>query len=164
MRTQLSLSSVGAIVSGTHENPPDVLGPHEMEHDGRKITTIRAFLPDTQQVWVLHPAHQAVVPMRRIHPAGFYETVCPWEMDEQQRTYQFRVADKNGDMKTIEDPYAFPSAFTGYDRFLIGEGKHYRVYDKLGAHLRTVGDVHGVNFAVWAPNASGVSVVGDFNQ
>jgi 1,4-alpha-glucan branching enzyme len=102
--------------------------------------------------------------MRRIHPAGFYETVCPWGMDEQQRSYQFRVADKNGDMKTIEDPYAFPSAFTGYDRYLIGEGKHYRVYDKLGAHLRTVGDVHGVNFAVWAPNASGVSVVGDFNQ
>ncbi len=67
-------------------------------------------------------------------------------------------------MKTIENSDAVPSIFTQYDKYLIGEGKHYRIYDKLGAHVRTVGDVQGVNFAVWAPNAVGVSVVGDFNR
>jgi 1,4-alpha-glucan branching enzyme len=102
--------------------------------------------------------------MRRIHPAGFYEAVCPWEVDEQQRRYLLRAANRNGDMKTIDDPYAFPSLFSGYDLYLIGDGKHYRIYDKLGAHLRTVDGVGGVNFAVWAPNAVSVSVVGDFNR
>jgi 1,4-alpha-glucan branching enzyme len=160
----LSLSNVSAIVNGTHHNPTEVLGPHEVEHDGRKVTAVRAFLPGTRQVWVLHPAHQAAQPMRRVHPAGFYEAICTWPVDEQQQAYRLRVADKYGDMKTIEDPYAFPTIFTEYDKYLIGEGKHYRVYDKLGAHGRTVGDVRGVNFAVWAPDAAGVSVVGDFNH
>ncbi len=68
------------------------------------------------------------------------------------------------EMNTTKDSHAFPTIFTAYDKYLIGEGTHYRLYDKLGAHLRTVGDVQGVNFAVWAPNAAGVSVVGDFNQ
>jgi len=76
---------------------------------------------------------------------------------------QQRVADKNGDMKTIEDPYAFPSLLSEFDLYLIGEGTHYRIYDKLGAHLRTIDGVSGVNFGVWAPNAATVSVVGDFN-
>jgi 1,4-alpha-glucan branching enzyme len=74
------------------------------------------------------------------------------------------VADENGDMKSSKDPHAVPSVFSGYDLYLIGEGKHYRIYDKLGAHLRTVEGVSGVNFAVWAPNAESVSVVGDFNH
>lgn len=76
---------------------------------------------------------------------------------------QQRVADKNGDMKTIEDPYAFPTLLSEFDLYLIGEGTHYRIYDKLGAHIRTIDGVSGVNFGVWAPNAATVSVVGDFN-
>ena len=122
------------------------------------------FLPETRQVWVVHPAHQTALPMRRVHPAGLYETICPWQSDEQQRRYQLRVSDKHGEMKTIEDPYAFPSLFSDYDLYLLGEGKHYRAYERLGAHRRTVGGVSGVNFAVWAPNAVSVSVVGDFNH
>ncbi len=82
--------------------------------------------------------------------------------DGQQRC-QLRVADKKGDMKTIEDPYAFPSLLSEFDLYLIGEGTHYRIYDKLGAHARTIDDVSGVNFGVWSPNANTVSVVGNFN-
>jgi 1,4-alpha-glucan branching enzyme len=67
-------------------------------------------------------------------------------------------------MTTIDDPYAFPTFFTDYDLYLIGEGRHYRSFEKLGAHLRVIEGVSGVNFAVWAPNASRVCVVGDFNQ
>ncbi|MCU0978266.1 MAG: 1,4-alpha-glucan branching protein GlgB [Pirellulaceae bacterium] len=164
MRTQLSLSSVGAVVNGTYANPAEVLGPHDVEYEGRKVTAVRAFLPDSRQVWVVHPAHQTALPMRRVHPAGMYEAICPWQSDEQQRRYQLRVSDNHGEMKTIEDPYAFPSLFSEYDLYLHGEGKHFRAYERLGAHLRTISGVSGVNFAVWAPNAVSVSVVGDFNH
>ena len=163
MRTQLSLRSVGAVVSGTYANPAEVLGPHDVEYEGRQVTAVRVFLPESRQVWVVHPAHQTALPMRRVHPAGLYEAICPWQGDDQQRRYQLRVSDHHGAVKTVEDPYAFPSLLSDYDLYLLGEGKHYRAYERLGAHRRTVGDVAGVNFAVWAPNAVSVSVVGDFN-
>ena len=64
----------------------------------------------------------------------------------------------------MHDPYAFPPMLTDYDLHLLGEGTHWRSYERLGAHLRTVDGVTGVNFAVWAPNAESVAVVGDFNM
>ena len=74
---------------------------------------------------------------------------------------QFRFADGN----TWEgyDPYAFPPLLTEYDLYLSGEGTHYLKYEKQGAHVREINGVRGVHFAVWAPNAQRVSVVGDFN-
>jgi 1,4-alpha-glucan branching enzyme len=101
--------------------------------------------------------------MRQIHPAGLFEGICPWKRTAERRCYQLQVRDVSGDMKTIEDPYAFPSLLSEYDLHLLGEGKHYRAYEKLGAHPRTVDGVVGTNFAVWAPNATSVSVVGSFN-
>ncbi len=163
MRTSLSLESLGAIVNGTHSNPGEILGPHEVVHEGRTWKAIRVFLPDTQQVWVVDETHSTPRPMRRLHPAGFFEAICPWDPPHPTRRYRLRVADKSGNMTTIDDPYAFPSFFTDYDLYLLGEGRHYRSYEKLGAHHRVEGGVSGVNFAVWAPNARGVSVVGDFN-
>ena len=79
-------------------------------------------------------------------------------------TYQLRVTYKSGETHTMHDPYAFPPMLTDYDLHLLGEGTHWRSYEQLGAHLRTVDGVAGVNFAVWAPNAESVSVVGDFNM
>jgi 1,4-alpha-glucan branching enzyme len=77
--------------------------------------------------------------------------------------YALRVIDRNGKQTTMHDPYAFEPLLGDIDLHLLGEGKHWDSYEKLGAHLRTVDGVSGVNFAVWAPNAQGVSVVGDFN-
>jgi 1,4-alpha-glucan branching enzyme len=101
--------------------------------------------------------------MRRIHPAGLYEAICPVPEDENQR-YQFRVADNDGEVTTMHDPYAFSSHLTEFDFYLLGEGRHERIYDKLGAQIRTVDGVTGTNFAVWAPNATAISVVGEFNR
>jgi 1,4-alpha-glucan branching enzyme len=164
VRTSLSLASVGAIINGTHANPFEILGPHEVCDGQQRATAVRAFLPGTHQVWILDPAHQTARPMRRVHPAGFYEAICPWLSGETKRRYQLRVEYDNGELKTMDDPYSFPSILTGYDLHLLGEGRHYHAYDRMGAQLRTVDGVHGVNFAVWAPNAHGVSVVGDFNR
>lgn len=78
-------------------------------------------------------------------------------------TYRIESVEANGRQRISHDPYAFSSMLTDYDLYLMGEGCHWRSYEKMGAHLRTVNGVRGVNFAVWAPNAGGVSIVGDFN-
>ena len=70
----------------------------------------------------------------------------------------------DGSGAEVDDAYRFPSTLSDYDRHLLGEGTHYRVFDKLGAHPARLLDVDGVIFSVWAPNARRVSVVGDWNQ
>jgi 1,4-alpha-glucan branching enzyme len=77
--------------------------------------------------------------------------------------YRLRVTDAAGRAAEVEDPYRFPPSLTDLDLHLLGEGTHYRLYDKLGAHPARVSGVDGYRFAVWAPNARRVSVVGDWN-
>ena len=125
---------------------------------------VRAWLPHSRQAWLVYPENNQARPMRRIHPAGLFEAVCPMPSDDQVNRYQLRVAEENGDVKTMHDPYAFDSLFTEYDFHLFGEGRHEKIYERLGAQLRTVDGVAGVNFSVWAPDAMSVSLVGDFNQ
>jgi 1,4-alpha-glucan branching enzyme len=164
VRTNVSLNSVGALVEGRHNNPFEILGPHEVEHRGEQAIAVRAFMPHSSQVWVVDSAHDAPVPMRRIHPAGLYEAICPVPQNQQQRRYRLRVANQNGSVTTMHDPYAFESLLTSYDLYLFGEGTHLDAYKRFGAQMREVDGVHGVNFSVWAPNATSVSVVGDFNS
>jgi 1,4-alpha-glucan branching enzyme len=101
--------------------------------------------------------------MRRIHPSGLFEAICPAPEAHNSEPYLLRVADDRGEQMTIHDPYAFPPLLSDYDLYLLGEGRHWRSYSRLGAQIRNVNGVDGVNFAVWAPNAQGISVVGDFN-
>lgn len=68
----------------------------------------------------------------------------------------------SGDDSTPAPP--FDSILSDFDLYLFGQGKHYHIYDKMGAHVRTMGGVTGTHFAVWAPNARSVSVIGDFND
>jgi 1,4-alpha-glucan branching enzyme len=164
MRTTLDLSTVGQLVQGTHPNPAAVLGPHQVTAGGRPAVAVRAFLPDSTQAWVVDAAHQEVRrPMRRIHPAGLYEVLCP-AMNDKTPRYLIETRDKAGKSVTHHDPHAFPWLLTDYDLHLLGEGRHWQSYDKLGAQVRTVNHVTGVNFALWAPNATAVSIVGDFNH
>ena len=164
MRTTVSLDSIGALVEGRHSNPREVLGPHEVVQDGRRALAVRAYLPNTRQVWVLDPRHHGQRPMRRIHPSGLYEAICPVPDGTPDSPYQFRVVNDHGDAATIHDPYGFPSFLSDYDIYLFGEGTHGRAYERLGAQIRTVQGVTGVNFCTWAPNAVSVSIIGDFND
>jgi 1,4-alpha-glucan branching enzyme len=163
VRTHVTLDSMGALVEGVHSNPFELLGPHPIQQDGRAALAVRAYLPDTQQAWVLDPAHAESRPMRRIHPAGLFEAICPVPEQPSQR-YQFRVAGHDGEVTTMHDPYSFSSLLTDFDFYLFGQGRHERIYEKLGAQVRTVDGVTGTNFAVWAPNATAVSVIGEFNR
>lgn len=166
MRTQVPLGAIAPLVHGYHQNPFDILGPHEVTDEGRKALAVRAFLPDAKQVWLVDPAHGESQPMRRIHPSGLYEAIRPKEDREPNprgNDYVLRITDQDGTQATMHDPYAFDPLLTEYDLHLLGEGTHWKSYERLGAQLRTVDGVKGVNFAVWAPDAEGVSIVGDFN-
>jgi 1,4-alpha-glucan branching enzyme len=165
VRTTIALDKVRQLVEGRHENPFELLGPHEVNDSGRRALAIRAFLPQSSQAWVVDAAHQqSPRPMRRIHPAGLFEAICPAPENNEGLRYQIRLAEEGGKrIITMHDPYAFPPLLTDYDRHLLNEGRHWKSYTRLGAQLRTIDGVDGVNFAVWAPNATGVSVIGDFN-
>src|SRR5882724_12175986 len=163
-RTSVELEKVGPLLDGRHENPFEVLGPHEIESAGRRALAVRAFLPGSAQAWVVDAVQGLPQPMRRIHPAGLYEAICPLNSDAQNHRYQLRVAEERGPEKMMHDPYAFPPLLSEFDLHLLAEGKHWTSYRKLGAQLRTVDNIAGVNFAVWAPNATGVSIIGDFND
>ncbi len=164
MRTSVTLDKLGALVEGRHENPFEILGPHEVEDCGRRAIAVRALLPGATQAWVVDPAHSVSRPMRRIHPAGVYEAICPMPEKPSPGAYMLRAADQQGQHITTHDPYAFPPLLTDYDLHLLSEGRHWRSYERLGAQLRTIDGIAGVNFAVWAPNANSVSLVGDFNN
>ncbi|MCC6492213.1 MAG: 1,4-alpha-glucan branching protein GlgB [Pirellulales bacterium] len=166
MRSLVDVSAINPVIYGYHENPFEVLGPHEIEQNGRRALAVRAYLPQSQQVWLVDPREGQAKPMRRIHPAGLFEAICGPEIHNvnEGRTYQFRAIDASGRQVTLHDPYAFPPLLSGYDLHLLGEGRHWQSYQKLGAHVREIGGVRGVNFAVWAPNAESVSVIGSFND
>jgi 1,4-alpha-glucan branching enzyme len=155
----LSAGEIKALVEGGHEDVFAVLGPHVV--DARDVV-IRAFLPHAAGVRVI-PASSDLPSrtMERVHPAGVFEAVFPGV--SATFPYRFEVTDGGGATVEIEDAYRFPSSLSEYDRHLLAEGTHYEAHDKLGAHPTIADGVAGVVFAVWAPNARRVSVVGDFN-
>jgi len=164
VRTHAKLQSIGAVVERNHENPFELLGPHVVEENGRQSMAVRAFLPESQQAWVVHGGHGHRSPMRKIHPAGVFEAICPLPDDVAAGSYQLSVASKDGHMSTMHDPYSFPTLLSDYDIHLLGEGAHWRSYERLGAQVCRQSGVLGTNFAVWAPNADSVSVIGGFNR
>jgi 1,4-alpha-glucan branching enzyme len=155
-------SDVDAIVGGYHGKPYDVLGPHVTTVKGKEALVVRAFRPLDDAVFVVETATGKRTAMPRIHPAGFFEAV--FARRKAPFAYRLVVADPAGNEYELEDPYRFGEFFlTEFDIYLHGEGNFYDVYEKLGAHFRTVDGVAGVNFATWAPNAERVSVSAEFN-
>jgi 1,4-alpha-glucan branching enzyme len=160
--TTLSEDAIEAIVRGQHQDPFAVLGPHAIRMGTRNAVAIRVFLPRAERVTVVPlAADPPAQPMERIHPGGLFEAVFLGR--RLAFPYRLEVVDGAGSVRELEDPYRFPSTLSGFDLYLIGEGTHYRSYERLGAHLTILDGVAGVRFSVWAPNAHRVSVVGDFN-
>jgi 1,4-alpha-glucan branching enzyme len=163
MTRTLSGPEIDAIVNGDHGDPFRVLGPHAP--DGAAAgTVIRAFLPEAAEAWVVERATGCSIgPLSCVDPRGLFEAAFAGR-SEPFPPYRLRITDTAGVTTDVDDPYAFAPILTEDDLRLIHEGTHYRSYDRLGAHLREVAGVRGVHFAVWAPNARRVSVVGDFNR
>ena len=157
---------INLLIHANHWNPFTILGPHEVEQPGgKRAIAIRAFLPEAKNAWVVDPASGAAgarLPMERMHPDGLFERVFL----DRSKPFPYRLAVENYEDHTWEfvDVYQFGPVLTEYDLHLLGEGTHYRNFERLGAHLRAHEGFPGVHFAVWAPNAMRVSVVGDFNH
>ena len=138
-------------------DPHALLGAHPTPSG----VVVRAFRPGAERVELLVEG-EAPREMARTHGAGFFELLL--EGREGLFPYRLRSLYPGGGDFTHRDPYAFLPTLGSFDEHLFGEGRHWRLYDKLGAQPRDLGGVRGVSFAVWAPNADGVSVVGDFNN
>ncbi|WP_448603762.1 1,4-alpha-glucan branching enzyme [Thermoleptolyngbya sp.] len=160
MSSTVAPDQVNRIVWNQHHDPFEVLGPHQITQDDKTVWVVRAYLPNADAAWVVCPEERTEYPMESTHHPHFFE--CLLERAELSN-YQLRV--KEGDHERVTyDPYAFRSPLlTDFDIHLFAEGNHHRIYEKLGAHLTEVDGVKGVYFAVWAPNARNVSVLGDFN-
>ncbi|HTU01102.1 MAG TPA: 1,4-alpha-glucan branching enzyme, partial [Candidatus Sulfotelmatobacter sp.] len=153
---------IQAIVRGQHGDPFSVLGPHPFDQGPDASVAVRVFLPGIEGALVVPaPGGPPAQRMTRLHPDGLFEAVFPGH--SIPFPYQLETLDRAGGLRRIEDPYRFPPTLSDYDLHLMGEGRHLRAYEKLGAHLITVDGVPGVRFAVWAPNARRASVVGDWN-
>ena len=158
----LMAEELDSLVNIRHRSPHTLLGMHPLG-DGSGVV-VRAFLPDAATVEVV-PVHEKGKPkiqLKRIHGAGLFEGVTK----ETGRVYAYDlvITGQGGGRRQTRDPYSFLPTLGETDLYLFGQGNERRIYDKLGAHLRTVDGVPGASFAVWAPNAQRVSVVGDFNR
>jgi 1,4-alpha-glucan branching enzyme len=146
-------AAIAALVAGRHGDPFSLLGPHQAAQGW----IVRAFCPGAHGVTVLAGDGATLAVLTREHPDGLFSGPIPGRVP-----YRLRI-DWPGGVQEIEDAYAFAPLLGPIDLHLIAEGRHRRLGEALGAHAVTVDGVEGVRFAVWAPNARRVSVVGDFN-
>lgn len=150
----LSSVSISALCEGRHGDPFSILGLHK---EGNRLV-VRAFLPHANRCAVKNREGEIAV-LEQIDARGFFSGVLPARCSCLD--YQLAVT-WDASVLNIDDPYRFPPVLGEMDVWLLAEGTHHRPYEQLGAHPCVMEGVSGVRFAVWAPNARRVSVVGDF--
>ncbi|MGA9345158.1 MAG: 1,4-alpha-glucan branching protein GlgB [Nocardioidaceae bacterium] len=160
----VSQDDLNRIVAGTHHSPHDILGPH-VSPDGKAEAdlhvTVRVLRPLAASITVL--ASGTSVPMSHEHE-GIWVAVVP---QSDVGNYRLEVTYEGHETQRVDDPYRFLPTLGEMDQHLINEGRHEELWTVLGSHVHryesATGPVMGTAFAVWAPNASGVRVAGDFN-
>ncbi len=160
MKPMLSPEEIQSIVDSTHGAPYAVFGMREIMQ-GAPGVLVRTFQPYAPQVEVVEVENGRTYSMERIHHDGLFELFIP---DRKWFKYRLRMTGYDKHVWELDDPYRFPLQITDFDMYLFGEGTHFKTYEKMGAHPMTLDGVSGVHFAVWAPNAARVSVIGWFNR
>jgi len=157
---QASDEDVAAVVGARHHDPFAVLGLHRTQPSGPSGYILRAFVPGAETVSAVDEAGASIVSLTRRGEDGFFEALVPG----RTARFGYRLhATRGSNRWSFRDPYAFGPVLGPLDDHLLVEGTHRRLYERLGAHLVTHEGIDGVRFAVWAPHASRVSAVGDFN-
>ena len=160
MQAWLRPEGTDAVVRGDSNDPFSILGPHATEESAGRV--IRTFQPYADAVCVVAvDGSGRSQPLTRIDEAGLFAGLVSDNIILSG--YRLKIADQ-GNTAEIEDPYRFGPILGDLDIYLLAEGRHFRAYEVLGAHVAEREGVVGVTFAVWAPNAARVSVVGDFNR
>ena len=147
---------IEGIVYSEEDNPHRILGPHVIEEG----ILIQTYLPQAEQVWVKNVRTGKKEQMFLEDETGFFATIIKGKRIPK---YTYVIKNKNGEEYEQYDPYAFESIIDAVDETRFLSGIHYDIYNKLGAHITEINGVKGTSFAVWAPNAMRVSVVGSFN-
>ena len=145
---------IETVVYSEENMPRTILGPRVVKEG----VLIQCFFPGREKVSV--KVKDQVLEMVQEDEAGFFACLLP---GKSIPSYVYLV-EEDGEVREYRDPYAYPCQITGEDEQKFNHGIHYQIYEKLGAHPMTIGGVRGIYFAVWAPNAARVSVVGDFNN
>jgi len=159
MQNLLSKEEMEAVINGDHGNVFAVLGIHK--NKGSKEVYIRAYQPHSISIEVLNRAGDSMGQMTKLDERGFYQI----DLGKTENfDYKFRITNDQNYTYIAEDVYRFSSTLGDVDIYLLAEGSHLEMYKKIGAHVMEKDGVKGVGFAVWAPNAKRVSVVGAFNN
>lgn len=161
---KITKEEVQAITSVRLATPHDLLGMHPYKEGGRDCLIVRAYLDDAKTCGLVDitVADGQRYKMKRLTDDGLFEGIIRDRSEVFQ--YRLRIERHNGEIRQFFDPYSFLPTLSEDDLYLIGEGNDHFVHHKLGAHIKHCNGVPGVAFAVWAPNAKRVSVVGDFNH
>lgn len=156
-------AEIERILKGDHGDPFAVLGMHTEERDGVDRLVVRTFQPQARRVAVVDTAkNEVVADLPRIRDQGFFAAAI--EGRTKPFRYRLRILPHGSDSAyDLEDTYRFGAVLGELDLHLLTEGTHLRIFEKLGAHPTVIDSVAGTAFAVWAPNAKRVSVIGDFN-
>lgn len=150
---------VAAVLSADHRDPFAFFGMHKVGADESLV--VRALLPGSESVAVVDAASGAVAAtLDKVHEAGLFAGVVPGRRERFAYRLRSRTADGEAE---LEDPYRFPPVLPEEDAHLLAEGSHLRSYARLGAHPMTIDGIDGIAFAVWAPHAARVAVIGEFN-
>ena len=156
-------ADIRALEGGTCRDPFGVLGP-QIRTDGGPGLVVRAYRPGATAVDLVVRPGGGAIQMRRIGRTAAFEAEVPGApSDPLALDYRLRVHRDDGQVVEIDDAYRYGRLLSDFDLYLFAEGTQYRAWEKLGAHVCRVGEATGVHFAVWAPAADRVSVVGDFN-
>ena len=156
---QIERDTVESLFLATHSDVFAYLGRHRLA-EGDEV--VRVLIPGAVSVDIVNRRNgELIVPSEKIDERGFFVAVLPDDAPD----YALRIRYTEDTEPVIEeDPYHFSSALQDMDSWLLAEGKHLRPYETLGAHFAELDGVKGVRFAVWAPNAQRVSVIGEFNN
>ena len=161
-RQKLTASEIDALVQARHPEPRSLLGYHEIaRRNDLPACVVRVLEPDAESVEVLWEDGAAANVLRRVHEAGLFEGRVPHR--RPLSPYRLRIRYRNGVELDKHDAYYFSPQLSDFDLHLFGEGNHHGIYHKLGAHPSVLDGLAGTRFAVWAPNAERVSIVGPFN-
>ena len=146
---------IDQLFSGNSADPFSLLGMHAVDNG----LQVRALLPDASEVWLRdQQTGRRLVQLNCDDERGFFSATVPRRKTPFRYQFDVRWHDHQ---QIVDDPYRFGTLLQDIDSWLLAEGTHLRPYERLGAHLATLDDVEGVSFAVWAPNAQRVSVVGE---
>ena len=159
----INKTELNAILNAKHSNPHSLLGLHQYRVKKKRGLVARTFIRNAKSCEIvdIESKPKKTYSLEKISSDGFFEGWIPNR--SKVFRYYLRIEKTNGETQQYYDPYSFMTTITDYELHLFNEGNDNQIYEKLGAHISHVNGVSGVSFAVWAPSAKRISVVGDFN-